>query len=233
MTDSTGGPEFCGQALITENTCLSPGFYRLTLLAAEVAAPAQPGQFIQIRPSGRTSLDPLLARPISLFSINREAGSISLIYKVVGRGTALLAEYCQGQLVEIMGPFGNGFAVPALVNNIAFVAGGVGMPPLFCLAEQLTKQGDGPRITFFYGGRKQRELLELDSWSRLGVKVRLATDDGSQGRPAAGPLQHFMQYGSIDDLQQIYAHLRACRVSCDCKPDCRRAGACGNAQRHH
>ena len=172
---------FYGKVLITENKSLAPGYYRLTMLTPEVAAVAKPGQFIQMRVAGSECNDPLLARPISIFRINEAANSISMIYKVVGRGTSMLAGLNVGDLVEILGPLGNGFVVPENAQNIALIAGGVGMPPLFCFAEYIKQVDPNRQISLFYGGRNVSDLLELDRWAQIGVRLFAATDDGSYG----------------------------------------------------
>jgi dihydroorotate dehydrogenase electron transfer subunit len=173
---------FSGKALITENTVLGPGYYRLTVLAPEVATLAKPGQFIQIRIAALECNDPLLPRPISIFRINETTNKVSLIYKVIGRGTSMIAGLKPGELVEILGPIGNGFTLPDNAYNIALIAGGVGMPPLFCFAEYVKQHSDcRSRIALFYGGRKDRDLLELDLWGQTQVGLFIATEDGSMG----------------------------------------------------
>ncbi|HEX3047130.1 MAG TPA: dihydroorotate dehydrogenase electron transfer subunit [Bacillota bacterium] len=172
---------FSGNALITENMNLAPGYYRLSFLAPEVTASAKPGQFIQIRLAVPGSNDPLLPRPISIYQIQKSAGIIAVIYKTVGRGTSLLSGFKTGELIGILGPVGNGFSVPENVRNVALIAGGVGMPPLFCLAESLLQKREDCNISLFYGGRSIRDLLELDSWGQKGVRLFTTTEDGSHG----------------------------------------------------
>jgi dihydroorotate dehydrogenase electron transfer subunit len=174
---------FSGKVLITENIALGPGYYRLTVLAPEVAALAKPGQFIQIRISASECYDPLLPRPISIFRIDEATNKVSLIYKVIGRGTSMLAELKPGELVEVLGPIGNGFILPDKACNIALLAGGVGMPPLFCFAEYVKQRSDC-RMTLFYGGRSDKDLLELDLWGQLEAGLFIATEDGSMGEQA-------------------------------------------------
>ncbi|WP_165908327.1 dihydroorotate dehydrogenase electron transfer subunit [Hydrogenispora ethanolica] len=161
---------------------LAPGYYRLDLLAPGLAAEARPGQFIQVRAGDDGSLDPLLARPISLYRIDRNGGSVSMIFKAVGRGTAQLAAKQRGMLMKIWGPLGNGFAIPDAAQSLALVAGGVGMPPLFCLAEELRRARPGLRVELFYGGRTQRDLLVLEQWEAADIRVHSVTEDGSYGR---------------------------------------------------
>ncbi len=169
------------QSVISEIKQVGPGYFRLKLIASKIAAAAKPGQFIQIRVADELSVDPLLARPVSIFRINRGEGSISLLFKVVGRGTKLLASKRKGDTLPIWGPIGNGFEVPKETGNIALIAGGIGMPPLFCLQEQLSLQPNPPRLTLFYGGRARQDLLGIDLWEKSSVPVKIATEDGSAG----------------------------------------------------
>jgi dihydroorotate dehydrogenase electron transfer subunit len=193
------------KALILENNALAPGYYRMRLLAPEIAATARPGQFIQIRVAEATNTDPLLPRPISLYRIDQAQGAIEIIYKTVGRGTALLAADRAGQTLEILGPLGNGFTVPENAATIALVGGGVGMPPLFGLSESLHRSRSQLTIHLFYGGRSRSDLLELERWHELGVTIYTATEDGSCG--AAGLVTQIF----TERLQQVaYQYLAAC-----------------------
>jgi dihydroorotate dehydrogenase electron transfer subunit len=193
------------KALIIENTGIAPGYYRLQLLAPEIAAAAQPGQFIQLRVAEAACTDPLLPRPISLYRINRSAGELELIYKTVGRGTGILADCQSGRTITVRGPIGKGFTLPDHAAKLALVAGGVGMPPLFCLAETLRAQRSELAISLFYGVRSRVDLMELDRWRELGVTVWVATEDGSWGSP--GLVTQIL----IDQMRQVkYDYLAAC-----------------------
>jgi dihydroorotate dehydrogenase electron transfer subunit len=169
------------KAIIIENINLAPGYHRLRLLAPEIAAAAQPGQFIQIRVGDEETTDPLLSRPISIYRIDSPGSSIDLIYKTVGRGTRMLAGIIPGATLEIIGPLGKGFTLPEHTQKVGLIGGGVGMPPLYSLAARLRAVAPDLSITLFYGGRSRADLLELDSWDRLGVEVCAATEDGSYG----------------------------------------------------
>lgn len=169
------------QSKIIENKNVAPGFFLLKLTAPEIAGAAKGGQFVQVRVTEGASVDPLLARPISIYRINKEEGSITLLFKAVGRGTNLLASKREGDTLTIWGPNGNGFSIPKQAKNVALIAGGIGMPPLFCLQEQLALNTDSPNLTLFYGGRTSKDFLELDCWEKSRVNVKLATEDGSMG----------------------------------------------------
>lgn len=165
------------QALILDRTILAPGYYHYQLLAPEIAALSRPGQFIQLMTAEEETLDPLLARPISLYRIDRTLGSISLIFKTVGRGTRQLAAKQTGEVLTVWGPVGNGFSSLKTAQSVALIAGGIGMPPLFGLAEAMPEK----KYTLFYGGRSRADLLALEAWADLKIPVHTATDDGSHG----------------------------------------------------
>lgn len=169
------------QAAVAAISELAPGYFHLSLHAPEIAQAAQPGQFAQLRPASQGTIDPLLARPISILTASPQSGSVSFIFKVVGRGTALLAKKKPGDIVTVLGPIGNGFSIPDSVKSLALIGGGVGMPPLYFLTETLRDTRPELNIALFYGGRSQDDLLMLPDWEMLHVPVFAATDDGSYG----------------------------------------------------
>ncbi|HEX2952280.1 MAG TPA: dihydroorotate dehydrogenase electron transfer subunit [Armatimonadota bacterium] len=174
-------PIFQTQAEILSVHALAPGYFQLVVQAPDMANAASPGQFAQLRIARQGTIDPLLARPISIHQASPGDGTVSFIFKVVGRGTELLAKSESGQPITVLGPIGNGFTVPAAASTIALVAGGVGMPPMYFLAATLRKTRPEIDITLFYGGRSTDDLLTLPAWDALGVTVVTATDDGSHG----------------------------------------------------
>lgn len=172
---------FQTRGLITDTNTIAPGYYMFTVLAPEIAAAAKPGQFIQINIGDMEMNDPLLPRPISLFSRNEAEGTIRFIFKVLGRGTGILAGKKKGAILGVRGPIGSGFSALEGMASVFLIAGGIGMPPLFFLAEELIRTTPQIKITLFYGGRTKLDLLELKLWAGLGVEVSAATDDGSFG----------------------------------------------------
>ncbi|HHU51439.1 MAG TPA: dihydroorotate dehydrogenase electron transfer subunit [Firmicutes bacterium] len=182
------------QALVINQTCLGEEFFHLKLSTPVVqSSPALPGQFIHIycRESGT---DPLLPRPLSLFRIyprttaaDSEVGAREIwevLYKKVGKGTAWLSRRKANDALEVLGPLGRGFSLPQETagkpGRILLIAGGIGMPPLFALGEELSKRGR--EVILFYGGRSKQDLLFLQEWRDLASQVYLVTEDGSIGR---------------------------------------------------
>ena len=132
-----------------------------------------PGNFFMI--SVDRGLDPLLKRP---FSIHRWLdGDFQLLYRVTGRGTAILSKKKNGDVLEGIGPLGKGFPVKAGSRKIILVAGGLGIAPVFNLAEHTAKN----KPLFFYGVRTKREALCLDGVRSLGIDPFLSSDDGTLG----------------------------------------------------
>lgn len=153
---------------------------RLVLYAPEVAQAAQPGQFLHVR-CGETA-DPLLRRPLSIHDVDRSRGLVTLLYRVIGRGTTLLAMRESGEQVNVIGPLGRGFQVPPQHRRVALVGGGMGAAPLFFLARALAVVGR--EVLVFQGGRTADEL-EIADFAVLPVQVSTATDDGSRGYPGS------------------------------------------------
>ena len=168
---------------------LGAGYRRLRLGAPAAAAAAAPGQFVHVRvPALDASA---MRRPVSVCDADPAAGVLTLVFKIVGRGTAALATVREGDRVDLMGPLGNGFPLPPAGAEVLLVGGGYGVAPLYFLARTVLDGRDGldgldgrdgrGGIHLFVGGRTKEDLLLLDDFRALGVDVHPATDDGSLG----------------------------------------------------
>lgn len=155
------------------------------------------------------SLDPLLKRP---FSIHRRVnGDLQFLYRVVGRGTAILSRKKNGDILEVFGPLGNKFPVRKSQKNIILVAGGLGIAPIFGLAESLTppapsllkwgesrssgkRKSNQPKLWFFYGLKTGAEALCTDELKSIEIDPVISTDDGTMGKKGniVNVLKHFI-----------------------------------------
>ncbi|MBU0514258.1 MAG: dihydroorotate dehydrogenase electron transfer subunit, partial [Proteobacteria bacterium] len=134
--------------------------YRLLLGGVgEVAATARPGQFVMVRVA--EGLDPLLARPFSIHLASRDGDRLSLVYRVVGRGTKLLSGRHDGETLVMWGPLGRGFEISPRGEHI-LLAGGMGVAPLVFLSLTLSQDGPNNRFRFLAGVATRRELVGLD-----------------------------------------------------------------------
>jgi dihydroorotate dehydrogenase electron transfer subunit len=220
-------------AAVIENRWLSADYNVLSLAAPAIAARARPGQFVMIRTSGGgLSTAPLLRRPFSIFEILRDRGTpigISIFNKRAGVGTTQLADVERGVRLPTLGPLGRPFEPVDPPADGWMVAGGVGLAPFVTLAEALASRGTP--TTLFYGARRAEELYCVDLFEALGVRVVLATEDGSRGvrgrvtvpleaalreRPLGNPVKLYV-CGPTPMMhacaQLAAAHGRACDVS--------------------
>jgi dihydroorotate dehydrogenase electron transfer subunit len=168
------------EAKVIRNTRLSADYNVIALAAPEIAAAVAPGQFVMVKP-GRGN-DPLLRRPFSVFEILRTNGRVdglTLLSKRVGVTTRMLLDAVEGDTVSCLGPLGKPFVPVDPPEEAWMVAGGVGLAPFATLAEALCERRTP--TTLFYGARSGGELFYLDWFSSRGVRLVLATEDGSSG----------------------------------------------------
>ena len=175
-------------AEVISNVRLSEDYNVLTMAAPEIGERTRPGQFVMVKAG--PMVDSILRRPFSVFEVLRENGrvtAISILNKRAGRNTRELYTVERGARIDCLGPLGKPFSVDAAQPTGALnhggalmVAGGVGLAPFATLAESLT----AARIptTLIYGARTARELFYRDFFRRLGVRLVLATEDGSEGQ---------------------------------------------------
>jgi dihydroorotate dehydrogenase electron transfer subunit len=172
-------------SMILSNAEVSPGYWRMRMTAPPEFSTAAPGQFVMVRVSG--AIDPLLRRPFGVFDVGsytpQQSGAVAqpcfeMLYRVVGKGTALLATLHANDLLDVLGPLGTGFTLGDPDEEKLIVGGGVGLAPLYLLAKELVKAS---RVRLFAGGRTRDDILCTTEFERLGVECYTATEDGSLG----------------------------------------------------
>lgn len=156
----------------------APGYRTLVFSAPQIAASVVPGQFVHVKVPRLD--DAALRRPFSVFDADAEAGTLTVLYKIVGRGTEALAKESVGAEVEVIGPLGFGF--PVKCEGVPLlVGGGYGVAPLYFLAKRMLEKGDIQKPKLFVGGRTKDDLLAVEKFRELGIEVFTATNDGSEG----------------------------------------------------
>ncbi|MCR4419983.1 MAG: dihydroorotate dehydrogenase electron transfer subunit [Clostridia bacterium] len=187
------------RATVVDQEDLGAGGRHLILESPEIAANAQPGQFVHLRVG--EGYDPLLPRPFSLHEADRRAGRIGLLYRVKGRGTAWLAGRRPGDRLEILGPLGKGFPLPQGGVSALLVGGGTGVAPLFFLARELSRRGH--RLRFLMGAATAAELWRLSALRELVPDLAVTTEDGSLG--IRGRVTDLLPGHIGGQLLQVYA----------------------------
>lgn len=192
--------EFQEKSTVTLREVLTPDVIRLTLLAPKIAAAALPGQFVMVRVGD--CLDPLLRRPYSIHRVAAD-GTLSLLFKIIGKGTRLLAGINPGATVDLIGPLGNGFNLDPR-GSFCMIGGGMGIAPLYFLAQKFCQtEYRGNNQPVLLGAQSQAELLLLaEEFSELGYSVLTATDDGSLGHQ--GFVTELLD-GILLQVKQVYA----------------------------
>ncbi len=156
---------------IVKNEALTADVYKMEL-AGDTSAVTAPGQFVNIKLTGK-----FLRRPISVNDCTD--GLLTIIYKVVGEGTAQMAKMLPGESLDVLTGLGNGYDLTEAGDHPVLLGGGVGVPPLYMLAKQLIAAGK--RVSVVLGFNKASEVFYAKEFADLGCDVTVTTVDGSMG----------------------------------------------------
>ena len=175
---------------ICSNKALTDSVYKM-VLAGDTSDITNCGQFVNIQLDGM-----FLRRPISVCDVQGDV--LTIIYKVVGKGTEAMSKMEGGKL-DILTGLGNGYDLTAAGEKPVLLGGGVGVPPMYLLAKKLISEGKTP--TVILGFNKQEEIFYEEEFKALGCQVYVTTVDGSYG------IRGFV----TDALKQLdYTHFFTC-----------------------
>jgi len=156
---------------IVSNTSLTNSVYKM-ILSGDTSAVTAPGQFVNIKLDGM-----FLRRPISV--CDYDDNSLTIVYKVVGKGTEAMSKLIPGIKLDILTGLGNGYDMMLSGQNPVLIGGGVGVPPMYNLAKKLI--ADGKNVSVILGFNTKAEIFYEESFKALGAKVTVTTVDGSYG----------------------------------------------------
>ena len=160
------------KSTVIEQKMIADGICSMWLDAKEVAVQAKPGQFISVYSNDKSRV---LPRPISICEIDREKGTLRIVYRVVGKGTEEFSKAEAGDSFEILGPLGNGFPIEeAKGKKVLMIGGGIGVPPML----QTAKEIEGEAI--IVSGYRNQDLFLKEELESAGT-LCIATEDGSVG----------------------------------------------------
>jgi dihydroorotate dehydrogenase electron transfer subunit len=206
------------RAPIVKNVRIAKDTYRVRVEVPAIAATIRSGQFVMLRLAGCD--DPLVGRALALYDTYATVGGVpvglDLVYLVVGKLTRRLAAADAGTVVDLWGPLGNGFPMVD-ADHLILVAGGIGHTPFLAVAnhwlgrkrygDSSVTTGRAKRVTLCYGTRSREFLSCVDDYTAAGVTVRIATDDGTAGRPGhvTEDLRELLEETSADrDRRHIF-----------------------------
>ena len=191
---------------ILSNTPLTASVYRM-VLSGDTSAITAPGQFVNIRLEGM-----FLRRPISV--CDYDDATLTIVYKVVGRGTGAMSAMTPGTKLDILTGLGNGYDLSLSGDKPVLLGGGVGVPPMYNLAKKLLAQGK--TVTVILGFNTKDEVFYEEEFRSLGATTLVCTADGSQGIKgfATTPLAdldytYFYTCGPEPMLKAVYRATRA------------------------
>lgn len=172
------GKKFILDAGVTANRPLSDRFSLITLQLPETGEPfvVEPGQFVEVKVDGSPAT--YLRRPISICDYDPQTRILTLLIRRAGEGSNILCDLPAGATVNIVGPLGHGFSIPAPGSEALLAGGGVGVAPLLLLGKRMKEAGVNP--SFLLAARTASELLMRDAFAAVG-DVYVSTDDGSEG----------------------------------------------------
>lgn len=162
---------------VVKQVQIATNIFELTL-EGQLVQDMNPGQFVHVKVSD--SYEPLLRRPISIANVDQQKSQFKMIYRAEGRGTQVLATNRVGQIIDVLGPLGNGFPVEAAKpgQTALLVGGGIGVPPLYELAKQLNARGVK---TIHVLGFQSSDVCFYEKEFNLLGDTYYATVDGTKG----------------------------------------------------
>ena len=156
---------------IVSNEALTDVVYKM-VLSGDTSAITAAGQFVNIQLTGK-----FLRRPISV--CDYDESTLTIVYKVVGKGTEQMSAMTAGQKLDILTGLGNGYDLTLSGDAPVLMGGGVGVPPMYNLAKKLLAQGN--TVTVILGFNTKSEIFYEDAFKALGCRVIVCTADGSYG----------------------------------------------------
>ncbi|MBF0485982.1 MAG: dihydroorotate dehydrogenase electron transfer subunit [Candidatus Omnitrophica bacterium] len=185
-------------AKVIANQKVNDAYYLLTLSAPALAKMVKPGQFIHIRVN--EGFEPFFRRPFSVYRAKK--GQVQIFFEAVGRGSKLLARKKKNDTLDVLGPLGQPFTMPGKgVQQIVFVAGGIGVAPFMVFSDILKKHK--ARKMLLYGGRARAHTFSMAEFKKNGVEAFVATDDGSVG--VKGRVSELFKNIEVAPFTLIYA----------------------------
>ncbi|MEG0692943.1 MAG: dihydroorotate dehydrogenase electron transfer subunit [Oscillospiraceae bacterium] len=173
--------------------------YDFTVKCPEITQITQAGQFAHVKAGDFT-----LRRPISICEVDKENGTIRLVFEVRGEGTAKIAELNESSMIDIIAPLGKGFTLLDKSKKAIVVGGGIGVPPMVEVAKHY-----GENATAIIGFRSANAVILKDDFDKLGAAVMLCTDDGTMGMKGyvSTALEERLNNGNADIIYACGPHM--------------------------
>lgn len=186
------------KARLVKKEELKPEIFKFSVKAEEIVKTAKPGNFIEIKVNNE--IEPFLRRPISIYNIDKENGILEFIFQIKGKGTQILSNREEGEIIDILGPLGYGTFKYDDYKKLAIIGGGIGVFPLYELAKSAQKEG---KIINTYLGFRNKDLVVLEKqFNNVSNELIITTDDGSYGQKGFSIdfIKKDIESGNVDSI---------------------------------
>lgn len=185
--------------VVTENISLNATNFLIRLRSSEPLPQLVPGQFVNIEIKNTSEI--FLRRPFSVFEVDYSQNMISLIVKILGRGSKKLTEISVGEELSLILPLGKGFTIPNENDRVLLIGGGSGVAPMLFLAKE---SGLNPKnVHLLLGAGTTEDHINVDNYRQYG-NLHFTTEDGSLGEKGY-VTQHTVFQNNINSYDKIYA----------------------------
>jgi len=185
--------------LVTENTALNSTNFLIKLQSKDPLPPLHPGQFVNIEIKNTDEI--FLRRPFSIFEVDYNSSTISLIVKILGRGSKKLTEIQVNETISIIFPLGKGFSYPSENEKILLIGGGSGVAPMLFMAKSVKLPKN--QVSLLLGARTAEDHVKVDTYNIYG-NIYKTTEDGSIGEKGF-VTQHSVFVNKLSKFDKIYA----------------------------
>lgn len=184
---------------VVENTPLNSTNFLIKLKAPEKLPELHPGQFVNVEIKGTDEI--FLRRPFSIYEVDYKANSLSLIVKILGRGSKKFTEIKKGDKCSVVYPLGKGFTFPSENEKILLIGGGSGVAPMLFLSKVSGLKKEN--VNLLLGARNSDDHIDVHEYNKYGI-LHFATEDGSLGEKGF-VTQHSVFTKNLKSFDRIYA----------------------------
>ncbi len=164
---------------IISNEKYNDNLFKIGVFSPYICKEAQLGQFVNVKCANPGTMDPLLRRPFGIFDIEKKFNVFSMLYRVRGKGTRFLSGLKKGDVLDFIGPLGNGIDLSAAKDSILLIGGGIGIAPLYLLAKEASRM---KKNIFFAAGFKNKDyFMWEEDLIELKINYAIFTEDGTWG----------------------------------------------------
>ncbi|MBN1986076.1 MAG: dihydroorotate dehydrogenase electron transfer subunit [Prolixibacteraceae bacterium] len=182
---------------VAENIALNSSNFLIKLVSPKKLPDIKPGQFVNIEVKNSDEI--FLRRPFSIFEIDYQKNTLSLIIKILGRGSKKLTELKAGDTVNLVYPLGKSFTIPQSDDRILLIGGGSGVAPMLFLAKESGLNREN--VDILLGARSREDHVDASEYSKYG-NLHFTTEDGSFGEK--GFVIHHSVFQQINSYSKVY-----------------------------